>query len=62
MTILLARVDALCVELDNRLKDRAGKDTIGLGMTSIRELALALYVNVAYPAGSMDQSLLRAIA
>ena len=53
-------VDKLCKELNASLLAKRGHQT-GLGESGVRELALALYFNVAYPARSVDQSLQRAV-
>lgn len=54
-----ALVDALCQELSDKIGSLKGK-TSGIGAQGMLELALALYVRVAYPGKNLDQCLQKA--
>lgn len=53
-------VDALTTELDEKLRARSRKPT-GLGIHGLRELALALVINLEYPDKRLDGSIMKGI-
>lgn len=55
------KVDTICAELSASLVAKRGSKQTGLGEAGVRELVLALYFSVAYPARSVDESLQRAV-